>query len=341
MAGGIGSRFWPASTEARPKQFLDILGTGKSLLQLTYDRFLQLVPAQHIYVLTNQRYTSLVAEQLPDLPPEQILAEPSRNNTAPCIAYAAFKLHALNPRANFVVAPSDQLILKEQAFIQKLQQGLQFTASRDAILTIGIQPTRPHTGYGYIHFDRNAGQKDIYPVLAFTEKPDETTAKRFLASGNYLWNAGIFLWRAEIVLRAFAKYAPEIYELLAAGKTSYNTPRETIFLQKQYPQTPSISVDYAIMEKADNIYTLPADIGWSDLGSWRALYELHDKDENENAVISGNLLAQNTTRCLFRVPSGKKVVVRNLNHFIVVDTKEALLIYPMNNEQEIKKLAQK
>ncbi len=337
MAGGIGSRFWPASTAERPKQFLDILGTGRSLLQLTYDRFRKLVPPERIYVLTNERYRSLVREQLPELADAQILGEPSRNNTAPCIAYAAFKLHALDPEANFVVTPSDQLILKEDAFLQKVEQGLRFTASRRALLTLGIQPHRPHTGYGYIHYDKSAAAEEgIYPVLAFREKPDEETARAFLASGDYLWNAGIFLWRADVILDAFRQNAPEIYALLQAGSDVYNTPAEGNFLRKQYPKTPSISVDYAIMEKAGNIYTLPADIGWSDLGSWQALYDLQPKDEQQNALISGRLLAQNTTGSLIKAPAEKRVVLRDLHGYIVVDTEKVLLVYPMDKEQEIK-----
>ncbi len=339
MAGGIGSRFWPASTEDRPKQFLDILGTGKSLLQWTWERFRLLLPARQIYVLTNERYRPLVRQQLQDLPDEQILGEPSRNNTAPCIAYAAFKLLALDDRANFIVAPSDQLILKEEAFLEKIERGLQFTAEQDALLTLGIKPTRPHTGYGYIHYDRSAGQQQIYPVLSFREKPDESTARSFLQSGDYLWNAGIFLWRAEVILKAFARYAPKIHGLLQAGPEIYLTDSERDFLKKNYPKTPSISVDYAIMEKADNIYTLPADIGWSDLGSWRTLYELQPKDADENVLISGSLLAQNARGCLVQLPAGKKAVLRDLQNYIVVDTEDVLLIYPMDREQDIKSIA--
>ena len=340
MAGGMGSRFWPASTEQRPKQFLDILGTGRSLLQLTCDRFRKLLPPERIYVLTNERYRSLVQEQLPELPATQILGEPSRNDTAPCIAYAAFKLHALDPEANFVVTPSDQIILKEDAFLEKIEQGLRFTASHSALLTLGIQPHRPHTGYGYIHYDQTKPvEEGIYPVLAFKEKPDAEKAKTFLASGDYLWNAGIFLWQAGVVLDAFRQNAPEIYELLQAGAEVYNTGAEGPFLRKQYPQTPSISVDYAIMEKASNIYTLPADIGWSDLGSWRALYELQPKDEQENVLISGRLIAQNASRCLIKAPADKHIVLRDLHDYIVVDTEKVLFIYPMEKEQEVKPLS--
>ncbi len=341
MAGGIGSRFWPASTEDMPKQFLDILGTGKSLLQWTFERFRLLLPLKQIYVLTHERYRPLVREQLPDLPNAQILGEPSRNNTAPCIAYAAFKLQALDPQANFVVAPSDQLILKEDVFLEKIRQGLAFTAKRDALLTLGITPTRPHTGYGYIHYNREAGERGIYPVLAFKEKPDEQTARNFLRSGDYLWNAGIFLWRSEVILEAFAKYAPQIFELLQAGPEVYLGPDEASFLEEKYVKTPSVSVDYAIMEKADNIYTLPADIGWSDLGSWRALYEWQPKDADGNVLISGDLLAQNTKDCLVQLPSGKKAVLRDLRNYIVVDTEDVLLIYPMDKEQEIKYIEKK
>ncbi|MEL6355744.1 MAG: mannose-1-phosphate guanylyltransferase, partial [Bacteroidota bacterium] len=271
MAGGVGSRFWPASREARPKQFLDILGDGKSLLRLTFERFLKLTSADKIFIVTNGRYRQQVMEHLPELEANQILCEPSRNNTAPCVAYTAFKLHGLDPEANFVIAPSDALILNETLFVENLRQALAYTAQHDALLTLGISPDRPHTGYGYIQFEAENDQ-GVYPVARFTEKPDSETAKGFLADGRYLWNAGIFIWRAKSILAAYEQYAPEIYALLQQGVGCYNTAEEQAFIDEFYPQTPSISVDYAIMENAKNIKVIPAQFGWSDLGAWGALY---------------------------------------------------------------------
>ncbi|MEL6944049.1 MAG: mannose-1-phosphate guanylyltransferase, partial [Bacteroidota bacterium] len=267
MAGGVGSRFWPASRTQRPKQFLDILGTGKSLIQSTYERFLKLTPKENIFIVTNKIYRDLVKEHLPDLTENQILCEPSRNNTGPCVAYTAFKLHNLNPEANFVVAPSDHIILKEDAFIAQLQKALKFTDEEEALVTLGISPTRPDTGYGYINFIRSQEEREgVFKVAAFKEKPNEETAKEYIADGNYLWNAGIFIWKAQSILNAFEQHANEIHQILSTGDAHYNTDAEQAFIDEKYPTTPSISVDYAIMENADNIYTLPSDIGWSDLG---------------------------------------------------------------------------
>ena len=249
MAGGIGSRFWPASRTARPKQFLDILGVGKSLIRLTFERFLKLAPAGNIYILTNAIYKDLVLEHLPELKEDQILCEPSRNNTAPCVAYTALKLHQLNPEANFVVAPSDHVILDEAAFLEILQKGLKFTAEKDALLTLGIQPTRPDTGYGYINYGKDT-ENGIHEVIRFTEKPELEKAKEMLESGDYLWNAGIFVWRTKSILAAFQQYANTIYEILSKGKDFYNTPDEQGFINEYYPQTKKISIDFAIMEKA-------------------------------------------------------------------------------------------
>lgn len=340
MAGGIGSRFWPASREERPKQFLDILGVGKSLIRLTFERFLKLCPAEQIYVLTNKQYAGLVQEHLPELSSDQILTEPSRNNTAPCIAYIGFKLHALDPDANLIVAPSDHVILDEAAFIATVQAGLAFTAKQDALLTLGIKPTRPDTGYGYIEVAKGQASEPLspLPVSAFREKPDLPTAKAYLDSGNYLWNAGIFLWRASSLLRAFERHATDIHRILAAGQTAYNTPEEQAFIDQAYPTTPSISVDYAIMERADNVYTIPSDFGWSDLGTWASLHAESPKDEHGNLLQGDGIQAYDLSRSLVRAPEGKRVVVGGLDDYIVVDEGDVLLIWPKGREQEIKGL---
>jgi mannose-1-phosphate guanylyltransferase len=341
MAGGVGSRFWPASREARPKQFLDILGVGKSLLRLTFERFLKLCPVENIFIVTNAGYRDLVLEQLPELTPNQVLCEPSRNNTAPCVAYAALKLENLNPDANIVVAPSDHVILKEDVFLQKIGAALNFTAQNDAICTLGIRPTRPDTGYGYIKFtvrDLAFGVQEMpSPVLEFREKPDFDTAVSYLAGGDYLWNAGIFVFSAKAVLKAFQTYAKEgIFDILAAGAALYNTAQEQDFIDKNYPLTQRISIDYAIMEKAPNVFTLSADIGWSDLGTWASLHAESPKDAANNVVHADKTVLENVENCLVRAPEGKLVVLRDLDDFIVVDENNVLLVYPKSKEQEIK-----
>ena len=334
MAGGIGSRFWPASRVKRPKQFLDILGCGKSLIRLTFERFLKVCPKENIFIVTNGMYKDLVLEHLPELTPEQILCEPSRNNTGPCVAYTAFKLYHLNPNANFIVAPSDHVILKEAAFVDYLQQALNYTANNDALVTLGIQPTRPDTGYGYINFSANGS--NIHKVVEFKEKPDETTAKAYLASGNYLWNAGIFIWKAATVLQQFKLHTPAIYAILEAGAPYYNTPKEQAFIDKAYPTTPSISVDYAIMEKSQNVYTIPSEFGWSDLGTWASLHAESEKDEQGNVVNADAPLLKEVSNSLVRLPKGKLLVAKGLDNYIIVDEGDVLLIYPKSMEQEIK-----
>jgi mannose-1-phosphate guanylyltransferase len=381
MAGGVGSRFWPASREARPKQFLDILGVGKSLLRLTFERFQKLVPAENIFIVTNGQYAAQVREQLPEIGGNQVLCEPSRNNTAPCVAYAAFKLQALHPEANMVVAPSDHLILDEDTFLDTLRQALAFTARNEALLTLGIQPTRPDTGYGYIKYEAGSGKsevgsgpavakasagnkseegppspmlrrqnREIYRVERFTEKPPLEQAEEFVASGDYLWNAGIFVWRAAEVLRAFREYAAEIYDILAAGAGQYNTAQEQAFIDEAYPATPSISVDYAIMERADNVFTIPSSFGWSDLGTWNSLHAVADKDPHGNVAsyyatggpeapaATGKQLTYKLSDCLLRLPAGKLLVARDLSGYIIVDEGDVLLLWPKDHEQEIKRV---
>lgn len=342
MAGGVGSRFWPASRTQRPKQFLDIMGVGKSLIQLTYERFLKLVPKEHIFIVTNKMYRELVKEHLPDLTDNQILCEPSRNNTAPCVAYTAFKLHSLDPDANFIVAPSDHVILKEEAFLQQLQKALEFTATHDALVTLGISPTRPDTGYGYINYIKaQQPVEGIFKVAAFKEKPNLETAQLYVEQGNYLWNAGIFVWKAASILNAFEQYATEIYNILGTNTAAYNTSEEQAFIDQMYPTTPDISVDYAIMENAQNIYTLPSDIGWSDLGTWASLHAESDKDDRENVVRSAKIILDDTSNCLVKVADHKLVVIKGLSDYIIVDEDDVLLIYPKANEQEIKAITKK
>lgn len=338
MAGGIGSRFWPASREERPKQFLDIMGTGKSLIRQTFERFRKLCPPSNIFVVTNKQYAALVKAQIPELSDNQILTEPSRNNTAPCIAYTAFKLKALNPEANLIVAPSDHIIAKEGAFLDALKQGLNFTRQNEALLTLGITPTRPDTGYGYIEVDGQAQIEEgqVLKVASFREKPDLATAEQYLTAGHYFWNAGIFIWRVSALLNAFQAHAPEIYRILGEGLPAYNTDAEQAFIDKAYPATPSISVDYAIMEQSDQVYTLPADIGWSDLGTWASLHAESHKDKDGNAVQGGQAYLDKCQHNLIRTPKDKQVVIGGLEDFIVVDEGGVLLIWPKSREQEIK-----
>ena len=339
MAGGVGSRFWPASRENKPKQFLDIMGDGRSLLRMTFERFLHVTTADKIFIVTNGRYQAQVLEHIPELTDNQILCEPSRNNTAPCVAYTAFKLRALDPEANIVIAPSDALIVNETLFAANIGKALKFTAENEALVTLGIAPDRPHTGYGYIQFLGEDDNGDgVYPVRRFTEKPDLETARGFLRGGDYLWNAGIFVWRASTVLTAYERYAPEIYALLSQGLSCYNTEEEQAFIDEFYPQTPKISVDYAIMENADNIFTIPAQFGWSDLGAWGALYHESPKDSHGNVVSGDTVLLEDTHNSYVRGPEGKLIVVGGVDDLLVIDEGDVLLVYPRNREQEIKQL---
>lgn len=338
MAGGVGSRFWPGSREDRPKQFLDILGVGKSLLRLTYERFARVFPDSHIFIVTHAQYVEQVQKHLPELALEQIIAEPSRNNTAPCIAYTAFKLAQQNPAANFVVAPSDHIILREELFLEKVKQGLDFVSQNDALLTLGIEPTHPNTGYGYINFTEEQAEKGIFKVKQFTEKPNASKAKAFLEAGTYLWNAGIFIWNVQNILRAFKKHEPQLFDIFEEGRALFNGPQEQAFIQKAYPNCPKISIDYAIMENASNIYTLPADIGWSDLGTWASLHQQVERDEQNNTANTPHLLALDSNNCLIRVQNDKLVVLKDLHDYIIVEEDDVLLIFPKNKEQEIKQV---
>ena len=338
MAGGVGSRFWPASREHLPKQFLDILGVGKSLIRLTYERFTKIVPPERILVVTNKIYGQLVQEHIPEIPVANIITEPSRNNTAPCVAYTALRLQSMDPESTFVVAPSDHVILKEDAFINKITEALQFASKEEVILTLGIQPTRPDTGYGYIESTGEVVQGNIQKVNSFREKPNLETAETYLKEGGYFWNAGIFIWSSKTILNSFKKNATDIYDILATDLSKYNTSEEQDYIDEVYPTTPSISVDYAILEKAENVYTLPADIGWSDLGTWNALHAYKEKDEQGSVAIGENTMLLNSKNCIVKSDAKKLVVIKDLSDYIVIDEEDVLLVYPKDQEQAIKTL---
>jgi mannose-1-phosphate guanylyltransferase len=337
MAGGIGSRFWPMSRSAHPKQFLDILGTGRTLLQLTYDRFLNICPQENIYVVTNENYVGLVKKQLPELATNQVLGEPIRRNTAPCIAYAIYKIEQINAEANIVVAPSDHIITKSDAFTKAINNALDFTEEVDGLVTLGIQPDRAETGYGYIQFiEESCDIRKICKVKTFTEKPNLDMAKFFLQSGEFLWNAGIFIWKLKTIKSAFQKYLPEIHHIFSDGSKSYNTPSENEFIKKAYALCTNISIDYGIMEKADNVHVLVSDFGWSDLGTWGSLYNHIEKDENANAIVSKKVLSYDTKDCIVNVPENKLVVMQGLEGYIVVESDNILLICKKEDEQQIR-----
>ncbi len=340
MAGGIGSRFWPASREHRPKQFLDILGSGQSLLQQTFDRFTRITDPERILIVTNVSYRQQILDQLPQLVPSNVLCEPSRNNTAPCIAYTAFRIDAMDAGAPMIIAPSDHVIEKEDSFLTACQIGVNFAETSGGLVTLGIQPTRPDTGYGYIEYEPEETAAGIFKVKAFREKPDEQTARDYLSRGGYVWNAGIFIWTSQAILDAFDQHAQQIYGTLAEGKDQYNTSSEQSFINAAYPNTDKISVDYAIMERAENVYTIPCDIGWSDLGTWGSLHAYASKDDQANVVQGGNTVVLDAKNNLIRTNDAKLVVIRGLEDFIVVDEEDVLMIYPKSQEQEIKALTQ-
>jgi len=337
MAGGIGSRFWPQSRTGYPKQFLDILNTGKSLIQWTFERFAEFVPKENIYVVTASEYSHICAEQLPDIPVENIIAEPSRKNTAPCVAYIAFKLLQKNPNACLVVAPSDHMIADQDTFISIAKKSLDFVSKNTAFVTLGIQPTYPNTGYGYIQFDQDekAGE-DIYRVKTFTEKPNLEIAKKFLESGDFLWNGGIFIWKAKDVVDGFEKYDLDTFELFDAEKHNLNTPQEKEAIDRIYPLCKNVAVDVALMEKAENVYVIPSSFGWTDLGTWTSAYDNLEKDSMGNAVASENVVIIDATKCMVSAPKEKLLVLQGLDDFIVIDTPDALLICKKEKEQAIK-----
>jgi len=336
LAGGIGSRFWPKSRSAYPKQFLDILNSGKTLIQFTFERYASFLPLENIFVVTVEEYTGIVREQLPQLNPENILAEPARKNTAPCVAYMAFKLFQKNPDASLIVAPSDHLVLNTEEFEKVTFKALDFASHMKAFVTLGIKPTYPNTGYGYIQHETLAAADDIYKVKTFTEKPDIEIARTFLASGDFLWNAGIFIWRVDSIIKAFEQYQPEMYEVFVSEQQFFNTSEEQNALERIYPLCTNISIDYAIMEKASNVYVIPASFGWSDLGTWNSAYDNLEKDYLGNAVAGDNVMIIDATKCMVSAPHDKLLVLQGLDDFIVVDADDVLLICKKDNEQQIK-----
>lgn len=336
MAGGIGSRFWPMSRTSFPKQFLDILNTGKTLIQATYERFARFIPADNIYVVTSEEYENIVAEQLPQIKRENILSEPSRKNTAACIAYIAFKLRQLDPNGSLICAPADHLISDETGFTKVCLEAMNFVQKHKALITLGIKPTYPNTGYGYIQFEQQPVSDNVYKVKTFTEKPNTELAKTFVQSGEFLWNAGIFVWQVKNIVHAFETHLPEMAEVFEAEKEAYNTPSEKKAVERIYPQCVNISIDYGIMEKADNVYIIPSSFGWSDLGTWNSAYENMEKDYLGNAVAGNSVIVFDANRNMVHAPDDKLVVLQGLDDYIVVESKDVLLICQRDKEQEIR-----
>ncbi|NQU32209.1 MAG: mannose-1-phosphate guanylyltransferase [Bacteroidetes bacterium] len=339
MAGGVGARFWPMSKTSRPKQFIDVLGVGKTLIRLTFERFANICPPENILVVTNEIYKDLVLDQLPELREQQVLCEPSRRNTAPCVAYANYKIKEENPNAIVVVAPSDHIILKEDEFVRNIKTAMQAAQENNWLLTLGIKPSRPDTGYGYIQFkEGNVYSDDIplYKVKTFTEKPNLEIAKSFLASGDFLWNSGIFIWSLKSIMEAFSELLPDVDSLFEKGSGIYNTKEEKSFISDTYAVCKNISIDYGIMEKAKNVFTLAVDFGWSDLGTWGSLYTIRDKDENQNTTVGKNVMLYNTENCIINVPNDKLVVLQGLDDYIVVEEDNTLLVCKKEDEQQIR-----
>jgi mannose-1-phosphate guanylyltransferase len=339
MAGGVGTRFWPMSTTQHPKQFLDILGTGQTLLQQTYHRLEKTCPPENIFIVTGNSYESLVREQLPGFSPGNILLEPARRNTAPCIAYATNKIYKRDPDAITVVAPSDHLVRKEETFEKAIRSCFEKAEKQDCLITLGIKPTRPDTGYGYIQFiESDVAETDrrIKKVKTFTEKPNHEMANFFVESGDFLWNSGIFVWSAKSFLSALDKYDPELAHLFREGQEYYNTPAEKGFVNRAYAVCKNISIDYSVMEKADNVYVRSSIFGWSDLGTWGSLYSHIEKDDNRNAIVGKNIITYECGNCIVQVPSDKLVVLQGLDDFIVVESGGVLMICKKQDEQQIR-----
>jgi mannose-1-phosphate guanylyltransferase len=340
MAGGVGSRFWPVSTTDFPKQFHDMLGSGETLIQKTFSRLSKLIPTENILILTNERYNSLVLEQLPMVKQEQVLLEPAMRNTAPCILYASLKIQKMNPEAVMVVAPSDHWIEDEDEFVSNLQKCFDFCQKENALMTLGIQPTFPNTGFGYIEFDQSDANP-IKKVNQFREKPNYETAKVFLEAGNFLWNGGIFIWSVKSISTAFEKFQPQMNALFQKGFDSYNTAEEKQFITDHYGQAENISIDYAVMEKASNVYVLPATFDWNDLGTWGSLHEKLDKDDRNNAVVNATVILENASNNIIRSNAKKLVVIDGLDDYIIVDNENILMIYPKSKEQDIKQITER
>ena len=339
MAGGVGSRFWPMSTVEKPKQFIDVLGVGKSLLQLTVERFGDICKAANVWVVTNKAYVNLVKEQLPELPDGNILCEPCRRNTAPCIAYVSWKIKSKDPKANIVVTPSDHIVTNTEEFRRVIKSCLDFTMDSDAIVTLGMKPTRPETGYGYIQADLTSSSlrnKEIFRVYSFREKPDLDTAKQYISKNNYFWNAGIFIWNVSTIVNAFRVYQPAISKVFEGMLPIYGTDKEQLMIDEKFPECKSISVDYAIMEKAEEIFVCPADFGWSDLGTWGSLLVNTKKDLYGNSCIGNEIDVFETSNCIIHTTQEKKVIVQGLDGYIVAENDDTLLICRLTEEQRIK-----
>ena len=338
MAGGIGSRFWPMSTPETPKQFLDILGTGKTMIQQTVSRFLPIIPMENVFIVTSSRYKDIIIKQLPGVPRDQVLLEPCMRNTAPCIAYASYKINKRNPDANIVVAPSDHLITEEEKFQNIIRQGLVFTQENDVLLTLGIQPHRPETGYGYVQgkVAGNNGVGAIIPVEAFKEKPDLQTAESYLADGSYFWNSGIFLWSVQSIMSAFQAFLPKVAETFSEGKAVYDTVDEQSYIDRFFPECENISIDYGIMEHAKNIYVLPSEFGWSDLGTWGSLWEKRQRDTSGNSVVGSEVHLYDCEDTIVTVPNDRPVVLQGLKDYIVTEANGVFMVCQKQEEQRIK-----
>lgn len=337
MCGGIGSRFWPYSRQSRPKQFIDFLGTGRSLLQMSYDRILHIVAPENVVVVTNAQYAPLVREQLPELGDNQILLEPARRNTAPCVAWAAWHIAAIDPQASMIVTPSDHIITRDNEFLESVERGFEFVESHDALLTLGIKPVRPETGYGYIQIGENV-TPGIRKVKTFTEKPSLDLAKVFLETGEFFWNSGIFLWSAESIKAALREHAPDIAQIFDQGAGSFNTSAETEFINRNFPGCMGISIDFAVMEKASNVYVECVTFGWNDLGTWSALYDISPKNRDNNVTQGCNVLSYNSSGNIIAVTGDKLIVIDGLKDYIVADAGDVLLVCPKSQEQRIKNM---
>ena len=334
MAGGIGSRFWPFSRNNRPKQFLDFFGTGRSLLQMTFDRFRHMVPAENILIVSNVIYKDLILEQLPEIKADQVLLEPNRRNTAPCIAYAVNRIKSMTDKANIVVAPSDHLILKEMDFVETIKAGLDFVENNNSLLTLGIKPSRPETGYGYIQIGE--GDTALRKVKTFTEKPNAELAQIFFETGEFFWNSGIFLWNLQTIDEAFQTLLPEVSSKFNEGKDVFNTEKEQAFIDEMYPTCPNISIDYGIMEKASDVYVLCSDFGWTDLGTWGSLYEMSPKDKDENVTLKCKSMFYESKNNIVALPNDKLAVIQDLDGYIVAESDNVLLICKLKDEQNIR-----
>lgn len=337
MAGGVGSRFWPVSTPDNPKQFHDMLGTGQSLIQQTFSRLAKLIPSEQILIATNQRYKDLVLEHLPEVNENQVLLEPAMRNTAPCILYSALKIADQNKEAVMIVAPSDHYIEDETEFVANVKAAFEACEKDDILMTLGIKPSGPNTGYGYIQFEE--GAQEVKKVVNFTEKPDLQTAQKFLAQGDYLWNAGIFIWSVKSIISSFKTSLPGMYNLFQDGASCWNSSEEVDFILDQYPKAENISIDYGIMEKAENVYVMSTDFGWNDLGTWGSLFDKMDKDESNNAIVNAKSHFIDAKNNMISTQSGKRIVIEGISDYIIVETQDTIMIYPKSEEQNIKQVS--